>query len=64
MALFFFGLKNIGLALVEIVLLWLAIGATIWEFKKISQKAAWLLLPYWIWTSFAAILNFSVWLLN
>lgn len=60
----FFGMKNIGLALMEIVLLWLAIGWTIWEFKKVSQKAAWLMLPYWTWVSFAVILNLALWRLN
>ncbi len=60
----FFGMKNLGLAFVEIVLLWLAICWTIWEFKKVSQKAVWLLLPFWIWVSFAALLNFAVWQLN
>ncbi len=60
----FFGMKNPGLAFVEIILLWVVIGATIWEFKKIAPKAAWLLLPYWIWVSFAALLNFAVWQLN
>ncbi|MFZ1987651.1 MAG: TspO/MBR family protein [Minisyncoccia bacterium] len=61
----FFGLHSPGGALVEIVfLLWLAILATIIAFYKISRPAAWLLVPYIAWVSFAAYLNFTIWLLN
>lgn len=60
----FFGLHNPGGALVEIVFLWLAILATIIAFYKISKTAAWLLLPYIAWISFAAYLNFTIWALN
>ena len=58
------GLNNIGIALIEIVFLWLAILATIIIFAKISKLAAWLLVPYILWVSFAAYLNFSIWMLN
>ncbi|MBN2517455.1 MAG: tryptophan-rich sensory protein [Candidatus Altiarchaeota archaeon] len=60
----FFGLRSPGLAFVEIVLLWAAILLTIMQFKKVSKKAAWLLVPYIAWVSFAALLNLSVWGLN
>jgi tryptophan-rich sensory protein len=60
----FFGLHSPILAFAEIIFLWIAIAATILEFKKISQKAAWLLIPYILWVSFAAILNFAIWILN
>lgn len=60
----FFGLKNPGLAYVEIIALWIAIYLTIKAFKKISKTATYLLYPYLAWVSFAAILNFSVWMLN
>jgi len=60
----FFGLQSPGAALVEIVLLWLAILATIIAFFKISRPAAWLLVPYITWVSFAAYLNFAIWTLN
>lgn len=60
----FFGLHSPGGALVEIVFLWLAILATIIAFAKISRPAAWLLLPYILWVSFAGYLNYSVWMLN
>lgn len=60
----FFGLQSPGAALVEIVLLWLSIAATIWAFAKISKPAAWLLVPYIAWVSFAGYLNFLLWSLN
>ena len=60
----FFGLHNPGAAFVEIILLWLAILATIIAFAKISKPAAWLLVPYILWVSFAGYLNYSIWILN
>lgn len=60
----FFGLHNPGGALVEIVFLWLAILITIIAFAKISKPAAWLLVPYILWVSFASYLNFLIWILN
>jgi tryptophan-rich sensory protein len=60
----FFGLQSPGAAFVEIIVLWLAILATIIAFFKISRPAAWLLLPYILWVSFAACLNYSIWMLN
>ena len=60
----FFGLHSPGGALVEIVFLWLAILATIIAFYKISKPAAWLLVPYILWVSFAMYLNYSIWVLN
>jgi len=60
----FFGLQNIGGAFIEIVFLWLAIIATIVAFAKISRPAAWLLTPYILWVTFAAYLNFAIWMVN
>lgn len=60
----FFGLHSPGGALIEIIFLWLAILATIIAFAKISKPAAWLLLPYILWVSFASYLNYSIWMLN
>ncbi len=60
----FFGLHSPGGALIEIVFLWLAILATIIAFAKISRLAAWLLLPYILWVSFAMYLNYAIWILN
>ena len=60
----FFGLHNPGVAFIEIIFLWLAILSTIIAFAKISKPAAWLLVPYILWVSFAAYLNYSIWMLN
>jgi translocator protein len=60
----FFGWHSPGGALVEIIFLWLAIAATIVVFNKVSKPAAWLLVPYILWVSFAAYLNYSIWHLN
>jgi tryptophan-rich sensory protein len=60
----FFGLQRPGIALVEIVLLWGAIVMTALAFQRVSRVAAWLLMPYLAWVSFAAVLNFSLWRLN
>ena len=60
----FFGLHNPFLALIEIILLWLMIFETYNQFKKIDKIAAYLLLPYLAWVSFATVLNASIWWLN
>ena len=60
----FFGLHNLGGAFIEIIFLWFAILATVIAFAKISKPAAWLLLPYILWVSFAGYLNYSIWQLN
>jgi translocator protein len=60
----FFGLRQPGLAFGEILLLWAAIAATIWSFRRYSGWAAALLVPYLAWVTFASILNFAIWRLN
>ena len=60
----FFGLHSPGSALIEIIFLWLAILIMMIVFAKISRPAAWLLVPYILWVSFAGYLNFSIWQLN
>ena len=60
----FFGLKNPALGFVGILLLWISIMATMLEFRKIEPKAAAILIPYLLWTTFAGILNFYVMILN
>jgi len=57
----FFSLRSPGLAFVDIVLLWCAIFATIFEFWSVVPAA---LVPYLIWVGFAAALNYSIWRLN
>jgi tryptophan-rich sensory protein len=60
----FFGLKNPGAAMVDLVFLWIALGATIIVFWRISLPAGLLLLPYLLWVSFAGVLNFTIWRMN
>jgi translocator protein len=60
----FFKLQLTGWALVEIIAMWFAILLTILWFGKISSTAAWLLVPYICWVSFATVLNYSIWKLN
>lgn len=60
----FFGLQNPGGALVEIVVLWLAIVATTVVFFRRSMIAGGLMIPYLLWVSFASFLNFTIWNLN
>jgi benzodiazapine receptor len=60
----FFGLKLPLIAFVEILLLWSAIVFTILTFARVSIAAALMLVPYILWVSFAAVLNFFIWFLN
>lgn len=60
----FFGLESITGGLVVILILWLAtLLTTIWFFR-VSAPAAWLLIPYLAWVSFASYLNLALLLLN
>jgi tryptophan-rich sensory protein len=61
---FFFALRNPGLALAELLVLLVAIAATIAAFRPISSLAAALMVPYLAWSTFAAVLNLSIWWLN
>ena len=60
----FFGAHRPGVAFGEIVLLWLAIAATLVAFWLVKKAAGLLLVPYLAWVSFAAALNFTIWRLN
>ncbi len=60
----FFGLHSTLGGLVVIVLLWLSIAATMSVFWRTSKAAAWLLLPYLLWVTFASMLNHLIWVLN
>ena len=60
----FFGLKSPLFAFIEIIFLWAAILLSIIKFYKISKPAAYLLIPYILWVSFAAVLNLAIVLLN
>jgi len=60
----FFNQHQIGWAVVEIITMWIFILLTIFAFAPISKIAAWLLVPYISWVSFATILNYTIWKLN
>jgi len=60
----FFNQHQIGWAVVEIITMWVFILLTIFAFAPISKIAAWLLVPYISWVSFATILNYTIWKLN
>jgi benzodiazapine receptor len=60
----FFGLRQPGWGLLEIVVLWAAILATLLTFLALEPLAGWLLVPYLAWVTFAGLLNFTVWRLN
>ena len=60
----FFTLHSPFWAFVDLIALWLAIVITIFYFYKISKPAAFLLIPYILWVTFAGYLNYSIWVLN
>ncbi len=60
----FFGARSPGPAFAEIVVLWGAILATTVAFWRTSALAGFLLVPYLLWVTFAAALNYAIWQLN
>jgi tryptophan-rich sensory protein len=60
----FFGLQSPFLGLVEIVILWVFIAGTIILFHRVSRPAAYLLVPYLLWVTFASFLTYTIWTLN
>lgn len=60
----FFGLRRPDFAFIEIMGLWISILATIAIFYPLDKLAAYILIPYSVWVTFAALLNLRIWLLN
>ena len=60
----FFGARSIGWAAIELGFLWAAIAVNISVFWGIDRLAGGLLVPYFLWASFAAVLNISIYALN
>jgi len=60
----FFGAHQLLGAVIVIVLLWATILWAILLFLKISKAAAWLLVPYILWVSFATVLTVTIYVLN
>jgi len=60
----FFGRHEMGLAFAEIIILWAFILVTMILFWQRQNLAGIFILPYFLWVSFAAFLNYSIWQLN
>jgi translocator protein len=60
----FFRFQRPDWALFEVVFLWASIAALIWSLLLRSRLASWLLVPYLVWVTFAAILNMAIVQLN
>jgi benzodiazapine receptor len=60
----FFGIRSPLFGLEVIAVLWILILLTIVKFRMVSRVASLLLIPYILWVSFAAFLNFAIWRLN
>ena len=60
----FFGLRRMREGLLVILALWAAVAGTVWSFGQVDGLAGVLMLPYLLWVSIAAALNFSVWRMN
>ena len=63
-SLIFFNVRNYGLALLWLLVMWVTIIAMILQFWKVDRTSAVLQVPYLLWVTFAAYLNFGVWQLN
>jgi tryptophan-rich sensory protein len=63
-SIFFFGMRQIGIALVDIIVLWITLLITIIKFWRIRPIAGWLMVPYLLWVTFATSLNSTIWWLN
>lgn len=60
----FFGWRQPGLAFLEIMALWGVLLKTVMQFSRIHGEASWLLVPYQLWVTFAALINGAIWWLN
>ncbi len=60
----YFTLQRPDWALIEVVFLWLSIVALLLGLWRLSRWASLLLVPYWVWVSIAAVLNFETVVLN
>jgi len=63
-SLIFFNAQRYGFALLWLIILWVAVLAMILNFRRVDRLAAWLQVPYLLWLTFAAVLNWAVWQLN
>ncbi len=63
-SLIFFNARAYGFALLWLALLWVLVLAMILAFRQTDRTAAWLQIPYLLWLTIAAYLNYGVWQLN
>ena len=63
-SIYFFNLQAFGFAFLWLMVLWGLIIWMIFAFKKVDKAAAWLVIPYLLWVTFAAYLNAATYLLN
>jgi benzodiazapine receptor len=63
-SLFFFYFKDIEIALLDIIALWISIVVMVWLFYRVKPLAGWLNIPYLLWVSFATALNIAYYVLN
>ncbi len=56
----FFGLHSPLLGFLDVCLLWVMVAVTTAEFFLVSRLAGWLMVPYWLWVTFAAALNGAI----
>ena len=60
----FFNFQNFGLAFIWLIVLWGLILLMILSYRKVDKLAAWLQIPYLLWVTFAAYLNFGVFIIR
>ena len=60
----FFNARSYGLALIWLLILWVLVLLMILQFRNVDRSAAKLQIPYLVWLTFAAYLNWGVWQLN
>ncbi len=60
----FFRFEMFFAAFWVLLLLWVLVGITAAKFYRICHAAGILLIPYWLWCTFALYLNFGIWILN
>ena len=60
----FFYFNKIGLALIDIIVLWMSIVLMLLQFYRLKPMAAYINIPYLLWVSFAMVLNSAYYILN
>ena len=60
----FFKFNLVGVAFMDILVIWFSIVLMIFIFRRVNKIAAYLQIPYLLWVTFATTLNGAIWLLN